>query len=1151
MTLNREPGPYDSVLRQVNPPADENGEPEGGIDIIAVHGLDTRSPDTWEFKTMDGHNVNWLQDKNMLPAEVSNARIFTCDWPAELFETLDAEEDTIQELALRLLAGIQARPSATNNQRSYKDRPILFVASCLGGIILAKALVMAKNEYLPVRNATRGIVFLATPFRGTSFEDVARWAEPGLRTWASIRGRRVASLLGWVKSSTFDLTLLVNEITQLCDNKNGEGYKVLTFYETGYTNLPAKVPLLSYLLPPSKKQLVSKSSAVLDCVPNPLPLRRTHVLMNKFRGPKADDPDYKLVETPLEQANTWIREKHYNKERLKIERLSGDILPIDQCYINLALIETLRENNSKQKSEDYSQQPSPFSLASRIKVELPHEDSQIELSKLFEPRRQPDGQMKEVRRILIRGRAGVGKSTLCKKIVHDFIEKAMWRHLFARVLWVPLRNLKTWRGPPYGLTGMLHHIYLQQRPDHASIASALRQHVEDSVSRGALFILDGLDEISELLDEQHNPDMFRFLVELLNMTTVIITTRPHISLPHDFEKPDLELETIGFRSDQVEAYIKAVSTPIVSRNIQLFLQKSPLMRSLVRIPIQLDALCIVWDETLDTDRLKTMTQVYQAIVERLWRKDIKRLKESQPHIKAMSSQEINNHVMEEIQLLESLAFSGMSSNLIEFQSVHRDSICDFIRPTQTSLPVYETLGRLSFLRTSDGAADPATRSHHFLHLTFQEYFAAKYFVRMWTNERTLRYFDLNSRRKDYCEVSPKVFLRENKYTGRYDIMWRFVAGLLSEEGKDEISGFFEEIEKKPFDILGPAHQRLIMHCLNEILDLPTRLREKREKQLLQWVLFERDFTGSSRFPRESEIPERVLNSALSASGDKARFLDALSYSQRQLSDTTMAAIVGLFKDEDSNVRYSAADVLGKQSTLSNTTTAALIGLLEDEESKVRRSAAEALCKQSTLSDTTTAALIGLLEDENWRVRSSAARALGNQSTLSDTTTAALIGLLEDEDSKVRRSAAEALCKQSTLSDTTTAALIGLLEDEDWRVRSSAANALGNQSTLSDTTTAALVGLFKDEDSKVRRSAAVALGNQSTLSDTTMAALVGLLEDKDSDIRSSAANALGNQSTLSDKILDTLGIAASKSILVFLLMEMFASSTKRLDSEKRN
>ncbi|KAF6809164.1 peptidaseCc14 [Colletotrichum musicola] len=1121
-------------LRQVNPFADDNTTPEKGIDIIAVHGLDTRSPETWEYKTQNGRKVNWLQDEHMLPAEVSNARIFTCDWPADLFGTLDAEEDTIHELALLLLAAVKGRPPATNDKPHRKDRPILFVASCLGGIILMKALVMASDEYLSVRNATRGIIFLATPFRGTSFEDVARWAEPGLRAWASVQGRRVTSLLDWVNSPTFKLTRLVSEFTQLCHNNNHQGFKVLTFYETSYTNLPAKVPLLSLLLPPSKKQLVSMRSAVLDCVPNPLRLDRSHVLMNKFQGPKTSDADYKLVVdsildfvedirkgTPLEQANAWIRDKHYNKDRLRIERLSGNTLPMDQCYINLALVETPRDNDSKQRSGDDPLQSEHFSLAARLKIETPREDSQVKLSKLFEPRKQLDGQMKEPRRILIRGRAGVGKTTLCKKIVHDFVKKEMWSNLFASILWVPLRNLKTWRGPPYGLTEMLHQIYLQQRPDHASLASALRQHVEDSVSLGALFLLDGLDEISELLDEQHNPDLFRFLVDLLNRPNVIITTRPHVSLPHDFQKPDLELETIGFHSDQVEAYLKAVSTPIVSRNIHSFLQRSPLMRSLVRVPIQLDALCIVWDETLDIDRLQTMTQVYQAIVKRLWKKDIKRLKESQPHVEAMSSQEIENHVMEEIQLLESLAFSGMCSNLIEFQSVHRDAVCDFARPTRTSLPVYETLGRLSFLRTSDGSADPATRTHHFLHLTFQEYFAAKYFVQMWTNKKTLQYVDLNRPKKRCCEISAKDFLRKSKYTGRYDIMWRFVAGILSEEGEDEMSHFFDKIEKEPVDVLGPAHQRLVMHCLNEVPDLPTGLREQRENRILQWMLFERDFTKRSTFIRDSEIPKGVLNCALRASGDKTVFLDALSRSQGHLSDATMAALIGLFKDEDRNVRSSAANALGSQSTLSDATIAALVEFFKDEDSYVRWSAANTLGNQSTLSDATIAALMGLFKDEDSDVRWSAARAIGSQSTLSDATIATLVELFKDKDSDVRWSAANTLGNQSTLSDVTIAALMGLFKDEDSDIRWSAARAIGSQSTLSDATIATLVELFKDKDRNVRKSTTNALGKQSTLSDATVAALVELLKDEDWHVRSSAADALSKQSTLSDATIAAL------------------------------
>jgi hypothetical protein len=61
-----------------------------------------------------------------------------------------------------------------------------------------KALVIAGEEYRSVREATCGIIFLATPFLGTSFIDVAKWAEPGLRAWVSIEGRQVSGILRWV-----------------------------------------------------------------------------------------------------------------------------------------------------------------------------------------------------------------------------------------------------------------------------------------------------------------------------------------------------------------------------------------------------------------------------------------------------------------------------------------------------------------------------------------------------------------------------------------------------------------------------------------------------------------------------------------------------------------------------------------------------------------------------------------------------------------------------------------------------------------------------------------------------------------------------------------------------------------------------------------
>ena len=103
-----------------------------------------------------------------------------------------------------------------------------------------KALVMASHEYLSVRRATRGIVILATPFRGTSFQDVAKWAEPGLRAWASVQHKNVSNMLEHVKS-TFELGELVRSFTTLCWEDDLID-RIYTFYETGKSSLPHKIP---------------------------------------------------------------------------------------------------------------------------------------------------------------------------------------------------------------------------------------------------------------------------------------------------------------------------------------------------------------------------------------------------------------------------------------------------------------------------------------------------------------------------------------------------------------------------------------------------------------------------------------------------------------------------------------------------------------------------------------------------------------------------------------------------------------------------------------------------------------------------------------------------------------------------------------------
>ncbi|KAH8749756.1 hypothetical protein F5883DRAFT_720735 [Diaporthe sp. PMI_573] len=111
--------------------------------------------------------------------------------------------------------------------------------------------------------------------------------------------------------------------------------------------------------------------------------------------------------------------------------------------------------------------------------------------------------------------------------------------------------------------------------------------------------------------------MFELLKLLLTMPAVIVTCRPHVSLPQWTRgKFDLELDTIGFLPKQVVAYVAmAFTNPETGdseekiADVQSFLRRHQLIQGLVRIPIQLDALCYTWDDFKPGSVPDTMTGI--------------------------------------------------------------------------------------------------------------------------------------------------------------------------------------------------------------------------------------------------------------------------------------------------------------------------------------------------------------------------------------------------------------------------------------------------------------------------------------------------------------------------------------------------------------
>lgn len=272
LSSGKQPPRQDDPVRQNVPPGVEvrqlypsiNGNVETEFDIIAIHGLDTKSPDTWTWRDPEDANsvgVNWLSD--LLPRQFPKARVFTCDWPADLFKRSDTIQMTTTELARSLLLAIQAR------QYGSEAQPIIFIASCLGGIVLAQALVLAaapRSEYANLWEATMGIVFLATPFRGTAFKQLARQSAFFLKGFAMLSRREVTILLDSVGRSTPFLEELVGSFTSICLQR-GDTCQLSVLYETGRGNLWRKIlplPIADILF---EKQAVREDDFVVESYP--------------------------------------------------------------------------------------------------------------------------------------------------------------------------------------------------------------------------------------------------------------------------------------------------------------------------------------------------------------------------------------------------------------------------------------------------------------------------------------------------------------------------------------------------------------------------------------------------------------------------------------------------------------------------------------------------------------------------------------------------------------------------------------------------------------------------------------------------------------------------------------------------------------------
>ncbi|KUL81425.1 hypothetical protein ZTR_09753 [Talaromyces verruculosus] len=735
---------------------------------------------------------------------------------------------------------------------------------------------------------------------------------------------------------------------------------------------------------------------------------------------------------PVVNVDAKLREYYINRKnnRLRIERLSGDPLDMQQCYINLSIIE-YKQNDQNMPPQEKSLS-STFSLPNRLKLRADNPEKEVTLPQLFHERKMLDGRKSQPRRILIRGRAGVGKTTLCKKIVHDFLHQQMWADLFDRIIWIPLRRLKGMSD----LDEFFRQEFFKHEAERDGLVTKLRKTALDQTHKKTLWLLDGLDEVSGYRNPS-GADLTEIFNSLLNEDNVIITSRPHAVKLSGLTPFDLELETVGFHLNQVQAYLaKAVTDPDTVNQISSFIQSHWLIQGLVRIPIQLDALCYSWDNDFRSGALlQTMTASpdnLKAVICQLENDGDSRVRCAA--IKALGRQfpwsaDILEAVIRRLENDDTLDVKHAAIEALGTQSPWSPEILKAVirqlendEDSDIRRTAIEALGRQSSWSTD-------------------------------ILEAVIRRLE-NDDASDVRCTAIEALGRQSLWSP--EILKAVIRQLENDEDSD--------IRRTAIEALGRQSS-----WSTDILEAVIRRLENDDEWYVRYTAIK---ALSRQSPWSPDILKAVIRRLENDEDSDMRHaaIEALGRQSPWSTDILETVIRRLENDDASDVRCTAIEALGRQSPWSTNILEAVIRRLEnDDASDVRYIAIQTLSRQSPWSPNILEAVKCRLEnDEEWYVRYTAIQALGTQYPWSLNILEAVMRRLEDDDdSHVRCAAIEVVGRQSSWSPDILEAVIRRLENDDAsRVRRAAIEALGTQSPWSPDILEAVVRQLENDKNSV-------------------------------------------------------------------------------------
>ena len=373
--------------------------------------------------------------------------------------------------------------------------------------------------------------------------------------------------------------------------------------------------------------------------------------------------------------------------------------------------------------------------------------------------------------ILVEGAPGVGKSTFAKEFCRRW-ERGEIAQQYQLVLLIRLRDDRISRAKT--LKDLIYH------PTEGVAEAVL--NITNWHGLHVMIILEGFDELPDSCRRGQSVLMELLSGKLLPLATVLVTSRPwatELIRTYHGDRIYQHIEILGFTSGQITQYIKSTIPTDKLSELTAYLDRHPQIRAGMYIPLNSAIVVTVYQESQDSecDMPKTLTELYTALVRTL----LVRYLCSHPEYDTTYIQSFTDlppAVYTKFLNLCEVAYNSIvnTSDQVQLIFTERDLPPDFdnLGFMDSVTELYMTKGTVS--------------SHNFLHLTFQEFFAAVHISTMSLAEQ-LKHF--NNETEDKEKRGEHIYKIRDE--GRLKVVLRFVAGLtkLACFSEKDISDFIQ------------------------------------------------------------------------------------------------------------------------------------------------------------------------------------------------------------------------------------------------------------------------------------------------------------------------------------------------------------------------